>query len=122
MAQCQGSCLAGPYLSMHLYNALQGFGETVAELLLVGLCSGNRSELDHFGVSRASVACLQQRLDYFTQQKHLPNTRDVRQEEQRLAAAMTGLECTIQHKQADLKVGLPGPFLTSSISYPHMPP
>ena len=54
-----------------------------------------------------SALIVQQRLDFHTQQRQLPNVRDARQEEQRLAAEIAGLEQTIQYKQADLKVSGP---------------
>lgn len=57
---------------------------------------------------------LQQRLDYYNQQKQLPHPRDTRQEEQRLAAEIAGLELTIEHKQTDLKASSCPPVWTCS--------
>ena len=58
-----------------------------------------------------ATGCTQKRLEYHSQLKQLPNVREARQEEQRLAAEIAGLERTIQYKQADLKV--------SSANQPH---
>ena len=111
MAGCQRIHPLCPYLSMQVYQAFHT-SEPEFRACASGRCSGDKSWLDDwFRMTRPCIACLQQRLEYFTQQKQLPNNRDIRQEEQRLAAEISGLECTIQHKQADLKVSLAAPVL-----------